>query len=72
MNAGERRTACIAPSGPDRTLIDVSAAGAYRQRTFRLTQNSAGVSLEMKEFGQLQTIRLGQFTGRARLRLVRA
>jgi N-acyl-D-amino-acid deacylase len=72
MNAGEKRTAVHrVTSGQDAVVIDVKqGTGARRASgTFHLTQNAAGVTLEMTEFGQLQTARdWASFTGRARLR----
>jgi N-acyl-D-aspartate/D-glutamate deacylase len=72
MTAGERRTGVHrVTSGSDQMMIDVRQAAGARTAsgTFRLTQKSTGVTLEMKEFGQLQTMPgWTSFTGRARLR----
>jgi len=72
MCAGERRTGVRrVTSGSDRVLIDVRQAAGARTAsgTFRFTQESAGVALEMKEFGQLQTMAgWASFSGLARLR----
>jgi N-acyl-D-amino-acid deacylase len=72
MNAGEPRAARRrVTSAQDRVAIDVTQAKGARaaKGTFRLTQKTAGIAFEMKEFGQLQTARdWASFTGRARLR----
>jgi N-acyl-D-amino-acid deacylase len=72
MNAGEKRTAALrVTGGQDAVAIDVKQGTGARKAsgTFRLTQNAVGVTLEMTEFGQLQTARdWASFTGRARLR----
>ena len=57
--------------GQGEAVIDVKqGAGArHAQGTFHLTQPAEGVTLEMTEFGQLQTAQdWASFTGRARLR----
>jgi hypothetical protein len=72
MNAGEERTvARRAAFGQDAAVIDVKQGIGARHAggTFRLTQKAAGVTLEITEFGQLQTARdWASFTGRARRR----
>ncbi len=72
MNHDEARTAARrVTTGQDTVVVDVKQEkGARRARgTFRLTRKVEGVTLEITEFGQLQTARdWASFTGRARLR----
>jgi len=72
MNAGEARTAAHrVMAGQDSAVIDVKQRKGARKAsgTFRVTQKAAGITLEMTEFGQLQTARdWASFTGMARLR----
>jgi N-acyl-D-amino-acid deacylase len=72
MNTGEKRTAAHrVTAGQDAVDIDVKQGTGARAATgtFHLRQKAAGVTLEMTEFGQLQTARdWASFTGRARLR----
>jgi N-acyl-D-aspartate/D-glutamate deacylase/CubicO group peptidase (beta-lactamase class C family) len=72
MNAAEaRRTGLRSRPGPDAAAIEVSQAAGARQAggTFRLSQASSGVALEITEFGTLQTApNWASFTGRGRLR----
>jgi N-acyl-D-amino-acid deacylase len=72
MNHDEARTAARrVTTGQDAVVIDVKQEkGAHQARgTFRLTRKAEGVTLEISEFGQLQTARdWASFTGRARLR----
>jgi N-acyl-D-amino-acid deacylase len=72
MNGGEKRTAAYrAAGGQDAVVIDVKQRTGARKASgrFHLTKTAAGVTLEMTEFGQLQTARdWASFTGRARLR----
>jgi N-acyl-D-amino-acid deacylase len=72
MNADRERTVKHrVTSGQDAVDMDVRQATAARRAsgTFRLTQKVSGVTLDMTEFGQLQTARdWASFTGRARLR----
>lgn len=72
MITGNDRTATLRmTSGQDAVIIDVTQRKDARTAsgTFHLIQKAAGVTLEMTDFGQLQTDRdWASFTGRARLR----
>jgi hypothetical protein len=72
MNAGEARTAAHrVTAGQYSAVLDVEQRKGARKAsgTFRVTQKAAGITLEMTEFGQLQTARdWVSFTGLARLR----